>query len=67
MKLSKEALLEIVAIFQDGILENKDMSDGLRELDLIVREGSADDLTLSQAYLSSHPRADVWVQSGEPN
>jgi hypothetical protein len=54
MKLSKEALLEIVAIFQEGLLEGKDMSQALRDLDLEI---DVDKLNLTREYVNSHPRA----------
>lgn len=62
MKLSKEAVLEVVAIVQDGILGVKDASDGLRELDLEEYDGC---LRLTPEYLAGHPRSDVWED--EPN
>lgn len=66
MKLSKEALLEIVAILQDGLIGAKDISQALRELDL-VDERQLDEhveLVLSQEYIASHPRAPAWDQDG---
>lgn len=57
MKLSPEALLEIVAIFQDGLLGNKDASQALRELDLVPEN---EQLTLHPLYIASHPRATEW-------
>lgn len=64
MKLSKEVLIEIVSIVQDGILEGRDISDGLRDLDLIQKE---DQLNLSEEYVAQHPRANVWIddETGE--
>lgn len=62
MKLSKEALVEIVAILQYGILRGEDVSENLRELDLVEKTGGllsdADvgKLVLSPSYLQSHPR-----------
>lgn len=56
MKLSPEALLEIVDIFRTGLAERKDVSQCLRELDLVEENGS---LKLSPGYLIEHPRAEV--------
>ena len=60
MKLSNEALLEVMAIVQDGLLGEKDASVGLRELDLVVNEDYKDQLALSPEYVSTHPRSGVW-------
>lgn len=68
MKLSNEALLEIIAIVQDGLLGMKDASEGLRELDLAEKVGGLlndDDLgklVLTATYKNDHPRAGVWEQ-----
>jgi hypothetical protein len=69
MKLSKNALLEIVAIVQDGLMNGKDISQALRDLDFVEQKGAilsqTDDigkLTLSPDYLSVHPRAGTWVE-----
>lgn len=78
MKLSKEALLEVVAIFQDGLLGKKDASHALRELDLVetnvvvgekydyaINETTTDyerQLSLSKEYVESHPRAGDWQE-----
>lgn len=59
MKLNDEVLLEIVDIVRIGLVEGKDVSDLLRDLDLDVEKGvaeaasiigSQDHLTLSQGY-----------------
>jgi hypothetical protein len=50
MKLAPDTLLEIMAILQSGILEMKDISGGLRDLDLEERDGK---LGLSAEYVSS--------------
>lgn len=69
MKLGKSALLEIVAIVQDGLVNGKDISQSLRELDLVEKVGSlmipseTEDLgklVLSSEYVASHPRASDW-------
>ena len=67
MKLSSEALLEIMSILQDAILNGKDASDALRELDLAEKQGgllSDEDvgkLVLTEAYKLNHARAGAWV------
>ena len=70
MKLSKEALLEIVAIVQDGLMNGKDISQALRDLDFdlvhglpTVDKSNIDNgtLTLSSEYLAVHPRAGTWI------
>lgn len=58
MKLSSEVLLEIVAIFQSAVLEGKDASQQLRDLDLA--EKSDGTLGFSYNYLIEHPRATTW-------
>ena len=57
MRLSKETLLEIVAIFQNGLMQGKDASQALRELDLEI---GIEELVLSSDYLRGHPRATEW-------
>jgi hypothetical protein len=56
MKLSKEALVEIVAILQYGILRGEDVSEKLRELDFAIEDGAVSQLVLSVSYLQTHPR-----------
>lgn len=75
MKLSSEALLEIMAIIQDGLLGEKDASQGLRELDLTIKHGipeveggndpTVGQIVLTEEYVASHPRSQVWED--EPN
>jgi hypothetical protein len=60
MKLGPESLLEIVAIFQDAMLNGTDASQALRDLDLA--ENSDGTLSLSFNYLKEHPRATVWPE-----
>lgn len=36
MKLNNDALVAIISIFRKGLLENKDVSELLRNLDLVV-------------------------------
>jgi hypothetical protein len=61
MKLSPEALLEIMAIFQNAVLDGKDASQQLRELDLVVESTPAiEHLTLSNEYKAAFPRATIW-------
>ena len=38
MKLGNDALIAIMAILQDGLLNGTDVSQGLRDLDLVVEE-----------------------------
>ena len=57
MKLSKEVLLEIMALVQDGILYGQDISEKLREVDLLVIN---EELVLTEDYKTSNPRATVW-------
>ncbi len=58
MKLSPEALLEIVHIFQNALMNGQDASGQMREIDLA--ENSDGQLTLSYEYLQKYPRAAVW-------
>lgn len=62
MKLGKTALLEIVNIVLDGLANQKDISDGLRQLDLdvLTKDGEPECLILSTEYLANHPRVDTW-------
>jgi hypothetical protein len=63
MKLGKTALLEIVSIFQEGILSGKDVSEELRLLDLTSVSQTFDQppaLELSLEYVAAHPRAEDW-------
>ena len=62
MKLSNEALIEIISIVQDGILGIKDASQGLRELDFSANYQT--ELVLSDEYISSHPRASEMDDDG---
>ena len=61
MKLSKEVLAEIVAIFHLG-LAGKDVSQNFRDLDLAENEITGE-LTLSNDYLSTHPRGGEWTEN----
>jgi hypothetical protein len=58
MKLANDALLEIVAIIQDGLANGRDVSQALRDLDLYdTSSGDRDGpLGLSEEYLAAHPR-----------
>ena len=63
MKLSGNVLLEIMSIVQDGIIENRDISESLRELDLEVvgpEDSDENRLELSERYLKTHPRPGDW-------
>jgi hypothetical protein len=73
MKLGKSALLEIVAIVSDGLVNGKDISEGLRQLDLGPRNGwdnvsiAPDTLELTVEYVTDHPRASDWDENTEVN
>ena len=60
MRLSSEALLEIVVIFQNAVLEHKDASQQLRELDFVNYDEEG--LMLSPEYKQKYPRATVWPE-----
>ena len=60
MKLGKDVLLEIVALFQDAVIQGYDVSQALRDLDLAYGD---DVLNLSMEYVSAHPRATDWSES----
>jgi hypothetical protein len=70
MKLGKLALVEIVDIVREGLLEGKDISERLRQLDLAVVHGipqveggtnpEVGTLTLTDEYIRAHQRADKW-------
>lgn len=68
MKLSKQVLLEIVALIQDGIINDRDISENMRQLDLVPASGNVpapgDELILTQEYLLAHPRASDWSGPG---
>lgn len=67
MKLGKDVLLEIVDIVRDGLLNGKDISERLRELDLVEKQGAilseTDEigkLGLSDEYRQKYPRGGDW-------
>jgi hypothetical protein len=71
MKLDVMVLLEIVSLVQDGIANDRDISENLRQLDL-ERVATVDEsvpdavqngwvLRLSDEYLADHPRAGAWI------
>ena len=63
MKLAPEVMLELVSIFQDALLNGKDASQQLRELDLVEvvsLDGEPAKLQLSAEYELKYPRASVW-------
>ena len=63
MKLGKSVLLELVAIVQEGIAKGEDISQMLRELDLVEESNEASaSLELSVAYVTAHPRATDWEE-----
>lgn len=51
MKLDGRALVEIVRILQDGLIMGEDVSEKLRQLDLV--ESHVGTLTLSQEYIQN--------------
>lgn len=53
MKFSKQVLIEIMAIVQDGLMTGSDVSQALRDLDLEV---DGDHLDLSREYLAVQGR-----------
>lgn len=58
MKLSDEVLVEIVDIVRTGLVEQKDISDLLRDLDLQVDDDQLiDRLVLTSAYKARKGRA----------
>lgn len=63
MRLGKDVLLEIVALFLDGLSKNEDISEKLRKLDLDVDPDDKEVLGLSVKYLNANPRAGEWDQN----
>lgn len=53
MKLANDVLIEIVDIVRDGLVNGKDVSEALRQLDLVGTENA---LTLSSEYKKSKGR-----------
>lgn len=51
MKLDSNVLVEIMRILQDGLLNGEDISQKLRDLDLV--EGYNQTLRLSEEYVES--------------
>lgn len=51
MKLNEIVLLEIVDIVRDGITQSKDISQSLRNLDLVFCDETQSLLTLSNSYM----------------
>lgn len=51
MKLGKDALIEIMYILQTGLLEQRDVSEMLRKLDLVQDNDNL--LSLTQEYKES--------------
>lgn len=66
MKLGITAIAEIMALVADGIAYGKDISEGIRAIDLGPRNGwdkvteGHDVLELTQQYVDVHPRAAEW-------
>ncbi len=71
MLLGKSVLLEIMALFQEGLVRGEDISAKLRQLDLDIKhdvseiEGNPDvgRLVLSEKYIDEHPRAPFWNEN----
>ena len=68
MKLGKSVLLELIAIVQTGLVEGRDISEMLRELDVVVSyDGNVfpedDTLELSAGYIAKYPRATDWKET----
>jgi hypothetical protein len=51
MKFGPSILLEIVAIVQDGFLNGKDVSQALRNIEVVVDPDDPEKLNLSDAYM----------------
>lgn len=62
MKLGKTVLLEIVDIVREGLLTGNDISQGLRDIDVVVETKTEDLVELSGDYVKSHPRATDWSE-----
>ena len=66
MKFGKSVLLEIVDVVREGLLTGKDISQALREIDVVEKVGGllndedVGKLVLSDEYVATHPRADEW-------
>ena len=75
MKLGKDALLEIILIIQNALVQGEDASQKLRELDLVIKHGIPEveggtqpdvgKLVLSDPYRAANPRQnDFWTDEG---
>ena len=61
MKLGKTVLVEIVALFLQGLAKNEDISVKLRQLDLVAMGPQEDPvLELSDDYIKQHLREGDW-------
>ena len=54
MKLGPSVLLEIVSIVQKGLVQRKDISEQLREID-VEQETDGESVRLSVKYIEEHP------------
>lgn len=68
MKLGKSALLEIMDIVREGLVTGTDISQKLRDLDLMVVEHNgatvkSSVLELTVDYCKNHPRAGEWEET----
>jgi len=62
MKLGKTAVIEIMACVLSGMSTGTDISEKIRQLDLIIDESEVIPgvLELSDDYLATHPRESDW-------
>lgn len=58
MKFGKDVLLEIVDVVRRGIAEQKDVSQMLREVDVVVSPGPPEEVVLSQEYFRTRSSRD---------
>lgn len=56
MKLGSDVLLKIVVVVQEGIIFGKDISESLREFDLVESDDGT--LVFSPEYKSGHGSSD---------
>ncbi|MFA5750421.1 MAG: hypothetical protein WC895_04320 [Candidatus Shapirobacteria bacterium] len=58
MKLGKSVLVEIIAIVQEGLLCGDDVSQRLRDIEVVVVEGVAgpEEVELTQGYIDSRKK-----------
>jgi hypothetical protein len=59
MKFGKHVLLQIVAIVQEGLVDGKDISQQLRDVEVVVDPGDPDRVTLDPEYFKKHRKFDT--------